>query len=73
MVCARWSVNIVGDLRDVADFSQIEKWVEDIKSRCIERNMYIRQGVIMAKNDGYPKAESKTWEILDLTTNEAGK
>lgn len=68
MCSARWSVNITGDLRDINNFSQIEKWVKEIKKRCIEENMWIRQGVIMAKKDNNieSKAESKTWELLTI-------
>lgn len=67
MCSARWSVNIVGDLRDVPDFSSIEKWVKGIEKRCVEENMWIRQGVIQAMDDNnYPHAFSKCYELLTI-------
>lgn len=67
MVTARWSVNIVGDLRDVKDFSEIEKWVEGIKKRCVKEGMYIRQGVIQAMDDNdYHNSFTKTWEMMRI-------
>lgn len=69
MCCARWSVNIVGDLRDVPDFSQIDVWIEGIKKRCVEENMWIRQGVIQAMDDNnYPHSFSQIWELLTINT-----
>ncbi len=64
--CARWSINIVGDLRDVKDFSQIEEWVKGIKERCSKNGMWIRQGVIQASDDIYPKEGSQVWELLNI-------
>jgi len=60
---ARYSVNIVGDLRDVQNFRPIADWVKGIKKRCIENDMWIRQGIVGAVSD---RGSHKSWELLTI-------
>ncbi len=62
---ARYSVNITGDLRDIEDFSEIKQWVKDIKRRCLEEDMWIRQGVITAVG-GSKTNRSAAWHFGNI-------